>query len=136
MNRALHFKAARIQKVDDDRREVFGWFSVVEEDGHLVVDEHGDTIEPAELEQAAYDFNLFARTAGQQHERVGVGTLIESMVFTKEKQAALGIDLGLVGWWGGFHITDDATWQAIKTGTAPMFSIGGQGIREEVEDDG
>jgi hypothetical protein len=52
------------------------------------------------------------------------------MVFTKDKQAALGIDLGLVGWWVGFKVNDEGTRAAIKRGDLPEFSIGGSGRRE------
>jgi hypothetical protein len=118
-----------IKKIDEDERMVFGWFSVVEKDGELIKDSQDDYIEPMELEKAAYSYVLDARIAGDSHVRKGVGQLVESIVFTKEKQEALGIDLGHVGWWGGFHINDDNVWDKIKKGEYPMFSIGGTGTR-------
>ena len=78
-----------VMKTDDDRRQVFGWASVaVTAAGQPVVDCQDDVIEPEELEKAAYDFAENYRTAGDAHERCGVGVLIESAVFTKEKTAA------------------------------------------------
>lgn len=121
----------RITKVDEDRQLVFGWFSVVEELGKAVVDSQGDVISEDELEKAAYDFVLDVRIAGEMHKNIGVGGLVESMVFTKEKQKALGIDLGKVGWFGGFRVTDQAVWGSIKAGKYPSFSIGGLGKRAE-----
>lgn len=118
-----------IKKIDEDERLVFGWFSVVEKDGVLLKDSQGDYIEPEELEKAAYKYVLDARIAGDSHVRKGVGHLVESIVFTKDKQEALGIELGCVGWWGGFHINDDSVWDKIKKGEYPMFSIGGTGTR-------
>lgn len=118
-----------IKKIDEDERMVFGWFSVVEKDGQLIKDTQDDYIEPMELEKAAYNYVLDARIAGDSHVRKGVGQLVESIVFTKEKQEALGIDLGCVGWWGGFHIDDDSVWDKIKKGEYPMFSLGGTGKR-------
>lgn len=124
----------QVKKVDPEQRLVFGWFSVVEEAGEPVVDREGDVILPEELEKAAYDFVLKARIAGEVHMRKGVGDLVESIMFTKEKQEALGIDLGLVGWWGGFKVSDDAVWKAVQEGDYVMFSIGGTGQRVPVEE--
>lgn len=110
---------------------VFGWFSVIEEGGRPVVDTQGDIIAEKELESAAYHFVINTRIAGEMHARKGVGQLIESIVFTKEKQALLGADLGKVGWFGGFHISDAAVWEAIKAGKYTAFSWGGRARTEE-----
>ena len=56
------------------------------------------------------------------------------MVFTKEKQKLLGIDLGFVGWWGGFKVLDDALWKNFKSGKYEGFSIGGRGRREPFDE--
>lgn len=127
-------EAFNVRKVDEEKRLVFGWFSVCEKGGEPVFDREGDMIPPDELEKAAYDFVLNARVAGEVHMRKGVGDLVESIMFTVEKQEALGIDLGMVGWWGGFKVTDDTVWKSIKDGDYPMFSIGGSGTRIDLED--
>lgn len=124
-----HNSLVEIKKIDEDEQLVFGWFSVVEQNGELIKDHEGDYIEPIQLEKAAYRYVLDARIAGDSHIRKGVGQLVESIVFTKDKQEALGIDLGYVGWWGGFHIDDDEVWKKIKKGEYLMFSIGGTGQR-------
>lgn len=125
------------KKTDEDRQLVFGWLSVSQDkDGNTIIDKQGDIIEPEELENAAYEFNLYARKAGDMHQRTeGIGELVESMVFTVEKQEALGIPEGIlpVGWWVGFKLRDEDTWQAVKSGQYTAFSIGGRGIREEVD---
>jgi len=54
-------------------------------------------------------------------------------VFTKEKQKALGVDLGKTGWWVGWQITDDKIWKRIKEGELEAFSIGGRGVRSAIE---
>lgn len=120
---------ADINKIDEDQRMVFGWFSVVEEDGEEVFDGEEDAIKSVELEKAAYQFVLDARIAGENHIRKGVGHLVESIVFTKEKQDTLGIDLGKVGWWGGFFVSDDSVWEKVKKGEFASFSIGGKAER-------
>jgi hypothetical protein len=122
-----------IKKIDPDKRLIFGWASVVEKDGKMVVDKQGDIIPVEELETAAYQFTLDSRDHGDMHKQVGTGRLVESMVFSHEKQQALGINLGQVGWWVGFHVHDDDLWSKHKRGDRPEFSIGGAAIPVEVE---
>lgn len=132
--------SAKITKVDQDQRMVFGWFSIAEVDGKPVTDREGDRVSPAELEKAAYGHVLNARVASDTHVLIGVGNLVESCIFTVEKQQAmvaslvdLGIpavlDLHCVGWWGGYYITSDKVWAEIKAGNYVSFSIGGNGTR-------
>lgn len=126
----------KVIKSDDDKRQVFGWASVAARvDGGTVVDWQEDIIEIDELEKAAYAFAKDYAIAGEMHERGGVGELIESAVFTKEKAAAMGIPDGILpeGWWLGFQITDDDVWQKIKDGDYTMFSIEGTGDRIPAE---
>ena len=127
-----------IKKTDDEQQLVFGWLSVaVDKSGETVIDIQGDIIEPQELEYAAYDFVLHARKAGDAHERIeGIGRLVESMVFTVEKQQALGIPENTVpiGWFVGFKIDDEQVWKKVKSGEYGSFSIGGKALREVIED--
>lgn len=127
-----------ILKSDDDKRLVFGWASIAQTaDGETVEDIQNDIIEPEDLEEAAYEYVLNFRDTGEEH-LAGYrkkGKLIESCVFTEEKQRAMGLAPGSlpVGWWIGFHIGDDNTWQRIKDGTYKMFSIEGKAERVPVE---
>lgn len=123
-----------IAKADPDRQMIFGWASVVTKNGKPIIDKQGDQIPVDELEKAAYDYVLESRDQGDMHRRTGVGKLIESMVFTAEKQAALGIDLGQVGWFVGFKVTDADLWAAHKRGERPEFSIGGVAYPEEMSE--
>ena len=135
-----------IIKVDKDRQMVWGWFSIVSVNGKPFADSQGDVITPETIEESAYDFVLNARKGGEMHEAKkdgdveGVGRLIESVVFTDEKQKVMqdslreqGIDavlaLGCVAWWGGMHIDDSDTWDKVKTGKLRAWSIGGRGKR-------
>lgn len=122
----------KILKAEPDKQMIFGWASVVEKNGVLVIDKQGDIITPDDLEEAAYDFVLYSRTGGDMHMRKGVSRLIESMIFTKQKQELMGIDLGLVGWWTGWKVDDAKLWDAHKRGERPEFSIGGRGVRVPV----
>ena len=127
----------KIQKADDDKMLAFGWANVaVTAQGYQVEDYHEDMIDPDELEQAAYSFVELYREGGEQHERGGVAVLVESMVFTKEKMAAIGLAEGSLpeGWFIGFKVTDPDVWEKVKDGTYPMFSIEGEAVREEIEE--
>src|SRR5574340_804681 len=106
-----------IAKTEIDKQQIFGWASVISENGSPVEDTQGDIISESDLEKSAYSFALNSRNAGEMHQRTrGVGRMIESMVFTPEKQKALGISLGKVGWWVGFKIDDPDVWEKIKSG--------------------
>lgn len=128
----------KVQKVDEDKRLVFGWANVsVDVGGNEVVDLQEDMIAPETLETAAYKFAELYRDGGEMHEKTGIAVMVESVVLTEEKQAAMGLDAGTlpVGWWIGFRVTDDDVWEKVKSGEYSMFSIGGTAIREEVDDD-
>lgn len=137
VKKAVPFTARfEVAKVDDEQGYVFGWASIAKDtEGSLVVDGEGDIIEPAELEKGAYGFVKNARVASDRHEpgTIGVGVLIESMFFSKEKQDVLGISVP-EGWWVGFHVQDPELRKSIREeGGHRMFSIGGTGAAEEVE---
>ena len=125
-------------KADPDRRIIFGWAYVAKDkDGDQVYDHSGDFVTKAEnLEDKAYDFVLKSRTGNDIHMKKDVATLIESVVVTKEKRRAMGIPDGILpdtAWWVGFKVHDDDTWDMVKSGERAMFSIGGRGVRKEVE---
>lgn len=116
-----------------EQRLVFGWANVsIQEDGSTPFDWQGDTIATEELEAAAYNFVLSHGIANQEHEwGTECGWLVESMMFTKEKMAALGIAEGTVpeGWFVGFYIPDPDVYKKVKDGEYNMFSIEGYGRR-------
>jgi hypothetical protein len=135
---------------DEDKKQVFGWASIASIDGKPITDTQGDLITSDTLEAAAYDYVLEARKAGEMHKAAGddvkkVGSMIESCVFTREKQKAMQsslteqdihavIDCGCVAWWIGFVITDDSVWKDIKDGKLRAFSIGGKGKRSRMDE--
>lgn len=125
----------KIQKSEDDKMLAFGWANVaISASGEQLQDYHDDLIDTNELEQAAYAFVELYREGGEMHERGGCAVLVESMVFTKEKQNAIGIPEGTLpeGWWIGFKVTDPDVWDKVKSGEYPMFSIEGEAVREEI----
>lgn len=128
----------KIAKSDDEQMLAFGWANIsIRSDGEVIEDWQEDIIEPADLENAAYEFVRLYREGGEMHERGGVATLVESVVFTEEKCKAMGIPEGTlpVGWWIGFKVLDKDVWEKVKDGTYSMFSIEGEAERKEVKDD-
>lgn len=134
-----NFLDFNISKSDEEKRLVFGWALVsATADGQQIIDHQGDIVDQDELEEGAYEYVLNFRDAGEEH----IGTLrkkarmVESVVFTEEKLKAMGIPLGTVpyGWWIGFYVDDDDTWEKIKSGHYKMFSIEGKAVREPVDE--
>jgi hypothetical protein len=119
--------------LDDEQHIVFGWAQVITtKDGKIVFDRQGDYVtKEEELAKAAYSYVLTSRDGGEMHLNRGVGTVIESMVFTQEKMDALGIEKGTVpiGWWVGFKIHDAGVWEKVKKGEYSAFSVHGAGRR-------
>lgn len=129
-------------KVDDEKRQVFGWASVVELDGRPVVDRQGDYMTPEDIEKAAYEYVHKSRKGGHQHKRTDddqpfhASNMIESIVFTDEKVAKMGLpDDFPRGWWVGYKVEDDDTWDRVKKGLVTGFSIHGRGRRVEVPEE-
>lgn len=130
--------AFTIAKTVPDQMLVFGWSNVAADaDGRQIEDLQGDIIPTEELEKAAYDHVLRFRSTGEKHDPDlrHKGRLVESCVFTREKQAAMGIPPGILpeGWWVGYKIDDPAAWAKIKSGEYQSFSVGGKGVRTPVE---
>ena len=130
----------QISKIDDDKRQVFGWASVTDLNGEPVVDHQDDWMAAEELEKAVYDYVLKSRVGGTMHERVGksqpkaTSEMIESFVITPEKIEKMGLPEGSLplGWWTGFQVRDEDTWRDVKKGKLTSFSIHGVGKREKV----
>ena len=125
----------KIAKTDTEQRLVFGWLYVSKKaDGTPVTDHSRERIQPHELEKAAYNFVLHSRTAGRSHEEIGVGRLVESVVFTAEKRKAMGVPDGVLpdGHWVGFKIDEDEAWDGVKSGKFTMFSLGGTALRRSL----
>lgn len=136
----IHWQG-EISKMDEDKRQVFGWASILEIDGKPVVDLQGDVMELDTVENAAYEYVIKSRKGGNQHERDGdgprhVSDLVESFVVTPEKREQMGLpDSVPTGWWIGFKVNDDETWGQVKDGSRKEFSIHGKGVRKNVEVD-
>lgn len=124
-----------VSKAKDDECLVSGWANVaIDKNGNVPLDYQDDIIEPATLEKAAINFMLDYRGSGEMHKGNSKGTVVESIVFTKEKQAALGIPEGVVpeGWFITVKVHDKDVFAKVKDGTYRMFSIQGTAKRVEL----
>lgn len=154
-----------IQKIDAKRQMAFGWANVfLKTDGDAITDSHAETIDTDEaiemIEDAVYRYVLHSRSGDEQHVNFGVARLVESMVFTDEKRAAIAAHAAVLeagpdapveavealaveklqqlqktlvtGWWVGFKIDDPDAWKKVEDGSLPMFSIVGRAQREEI----
>lgn len=124
-----------ITKSNSDEGLVSGWANVaVNADGSLPLDWQDDIIRPEVLEKAAINFMKDYRTSGVMHEGEAKGVVVESIVFTKEKQKCIGIPEGSVpeGWFITVKILDPDVFKKVKDGTFKMFSIQGSAKRVKI----
>lgn len=124
-----------IMKSNEEKGLVSGWANVsINKDGSLPLDWDDDVIPPDILEKAAIDFMLEYRDSGELHKGNSKGAVVESIVFTKDKQAAIGIPEGTVpvGWFITVKVFDKDVIEKVKDGTYKMFSIQGSAKRLKV----
>ena len=121
-----------VYKARDDEQLVSGWANVaLDKNGDAPLDWQDDVIAPEVLEKAAINFMLDYRGSGEMHKGDSKGTVVESIVFTKEKQQAIGIPEGTVpeGWFITVKVHDPDVFAKVKDGTYRMFSIQGTAKR-------
>lgn len=121
-----------VYKAREDAMLVSGWANVaIDKNGEAPLDWQDDVIAPETLEKAAVNFMLEYRGSGEMHRGDSKGTVVESIVLTKEKQAAIGIPEGTVpeGWFITVKVHDPDVFAKVKDGTYRMFSIQGTAKR-------
>lgn len=121
-----------VYKARDEEQLVSGWANVaIDKNGEAPLDWQDDVIAPETLEKAAINFMMDYRGSGEMHQGESKGTVVESIVFTKEKQAAIGIPEGTVpeGWFITVKVHDPEVFAKVKDGTYRMFSIQGTAKR-------
>jgi len=124
-----------IFKSNEFEKLVSGWASVAKNaNGSLPLDWHDDIITAEVLEKAAINFMLEYRESGEMHKGEPIGTVVESIVFTKQKMEAIGIPEGIIseGWFITVKIHDDEVFKKVVNGEYKMFSIQGRARRLKV----
>ena len=122
---------AEIIKSDTERRIVWGWASVISENGDPIVDTQGDYIPAEEMEKMADQFMTDVRVAKAMHRGSQIGEVIHSFPMTKEIAKAFDLDSKYEGWIIGMKVHDDEMWAKVKSGEYGAFSIGGKGERHD-----
>jgi len=122
----------QILKADNEQRMVWGWASVITENGIPVVDTQGDVIKADTLMKAATEFMLSTRVTKEMHSGGKVGEFVHSLPLTKALGEALGITSDKEGWIVACKVYDDAVWEKVKSGELKAFSIGGRAKREKI----
>lgn len=91
-----------------------------------VVDSQDDTYTADTIRQAAWEYLVHFRNRGLQHKVfVNQGVeLVESYIAPQDLVIA-GQRVKAGTWLIGWHVIDDAIWEAIKSGALTGFSIGG-----------
>jgi hypothetical protein len=84
-----------------------------------------------EIVPATNEFMKGSRSVKEQHSGGVIGQVVHSLPLTKELAKALGIDTEKEGWITGTYISEDGSWEKVKSGELPAFSIGGKGRRVE-----
>ncbi len=125
-------KSTEFLAKNEEQQIVYGWAQVATLNGEAVEDLQGDVVDIMELQKAAHDFAENSRAGNAMHKGADVARVVESIVFTKALQDALGIDLGMEGWFVGYQIFDADVWKRVKSGELRAFSVEGTGVREEI----
>lgn len=125
----------KITKLDDEKQMVYGFAAVSKVHGEDVCDLQGDVLSMEEITKAAHNFMTHHRVGGEMHYAgVQRGNIVESICIDADVKKTLGITRPEEGWYIGYHVTDPAVWQDVKSGRYPAFSIGGTGRRTPIED--
>lgn len=119
-------------KVDEDKRLVGGWVSIIHDGTAHVEDTQGDIIHVEDLREAVHDFAA-VRVGKAMHAGTQVSELVEIVIVDDDFRKALGAPPGPTGAWAVWKVKDDATWAKVKSGEFAGFSIGGSGTRIPVE---
>jgi hypothetical protein len=117
---------ATVLKVNEEQGLVYGWAYISTEDGKLLVDTQGDSIEPIEMEKMATNFMLNSRSAKVMHKGENVGTFVHSLPLTNDIMKAFDIYSDREGWIVAMKPDNEDVMKAYKSGEYTGFSIGGK----------
>jgi Putative phage serine protease XkdF len=124
--------AATVVEKREAEHEIFGWVVLSQKrDGSDLIDLQGDHVTLPDLEATVYEAMATGLHGGEMHQGDAEARIIESMVWTPEKAARLGIPEGVLpaGWWIGQRVGEE-TFQRVRIGDRLWFSIEGVGERE------
>ena len=119
-----------ILKVNDEKRIVTG---IVYEPN--VVDSQGDFMDAETIEKTAYDYMENQQNIDIKHDFKTNDNLKVVESYITKSDSTIGDKKVKTGTWVmSVKINDDAVWGKIKKGEINGFSMGGTGVKEEVEE--
>jgi Putative phage serine protease XkdF len=130
----MRISATVVEKREAEHR-IFGWAVLSQKrDGSDLIDLQGDHVALPDLEAAVYEAMADGLNGGEMHQGDAEARIIESMVWTPEKAARLGIPEGVLptGWWIGQQVGEE-TFQRVRVGDRLWFSIEGLGERQALD---
>lgn len=122
-------KTVEILKVDEERQVVTGPVLVPGEE-----DRHGDVVSRENIEDVAYKFMEEYQNIDLMHTFEETGVPVGSFVTPSEMEMG-GETVKAGSWLISVRVTDEETWQGIKSGEYTGFSIYGKGTRETIGED-
>lgn len=124
-------------KVDDGLGLVFGFAIICKKDGEDYYDLHDDHAPEESMLEAATDFMLKSRVAGDMHERddednpVAAGNVVFAFPLTTDIAKSLNITTNTTGLLIAMKPDDPKVLEKFKSGEYTGFSIGGSYVENE-----
>lgn len=137
MDTALRFEIRKLTDEGADRPLVVTAIAAVlsAADGSPIVDHQGHVIPIEEADLAVEQvLDTGGLTAGEMHERVGVGKVIGIMALDNEQRLALGFGAGPAAIFVKIRVTDQVVKQRIKAGELRELSIAGEAEAEPMSE--
>ncbi len=124
-------KTIQFLKKDEDKRIVYGIVYAPDE-----IDTDGDTMAADEIEKMAYNFMKGARTnnVDDQHDYIADDGFIAESWLLKSADPMFP-DEKTGSWAVGIKVTNDETWEKVKSGEIKGLSLAGVSEYEEVKKD-
>jgi hypothetical protein len=117
----------KVAAVDEDLGLVYGWGIICKESGVDYYDSQQNHIPEGAMVAAVTDFMKSSREMGEQHVRMGAGSVVHSFPLTTEVARKMDIQTGRTGWMVACA-PDPVMLKAFKDGKLTGFSIGGEHI--------
>lgn len=117
----------KVAAVDEDHGLVLGWGMICRDHGQDYYDLQKNHIPESAMLAAVTEFMGGDREAGEQHVRMGAGTVVHSFPLTTDIAKAMGIETAKTGWMVAVK-PDKAMLAKFRSGELTGFSIGGEHI--------
>jgi hypothetical protein len=128
------FEGQVIKVSDDSLGLVFGYAIICLEDGKPYYDSQDDHIPEESMLKAATNFMLTQRAAKEMHTGDPIGSIVFAWPLTTDIAERMGIQVKNTGLMIAMKPSKEV-FEKFKSGEYTGFSIGGQRIKEDNDDD-